>query len=94
MKHIAKQLATYLCFKSVVRADSQDCSIESFSDFFDPPSTLLPATVIVLLIIYIGGKARLADIVKQKAMSDISEKYAELIQFIKIKELKGHRQKK
>jgi len=48
----------------------------------------------VLLIIYIGGKARLADIVKQKAMSDISEKYAELIQFIKIKELKGHRQKK
>jgi hypothetical protein len=36
----------------------------------------------------------LADIVKQKAMSDMSEKYAELTQFIRIKELEGHKQKK
>jgi hypothetical protein len=35
----------------------------------------------------------LADIVKQKAMGDVSEKYGELIQFIRIKEFEGHKQK-
>ena len=35
----------------------------------------------------------LADIVKQKAMGDMSEKYCELIQFIRIKEFEGHKQK-
>ena len=35
----------------------------------------------------------LADIVKQKAMGEVSEKYGELIQFVRIKEFEGHKQK-
>jgi hypothetical protein len=35
----------------------------------------------------------LANIVKQKAMGDVSEKYGELIQFIRIKKFEGHQQK-